>query len=363
MNGPSSSASTVYQKCRARDCGDIGPRGASMAMVVLGLQLSLLAGCRAGPRDGVVGEIQRRRTTPGLAARRRRRRGGTEISAGVGAAHKARSRARGPGGGFGDAEAGRRWFALVGFAEARSRGATGFVGPVGRGDVGEYGGFGMPLVQPPSLLGWRDGRQRRSSPRRSLRRDSSRVLAYSARGLSSRTSEPTIDRGRRREPAAFPPAPPPPPPTLLRAAARTSLRAHERADGRARRPSPRERAHGASRLELARMTFFERAHRREFAIGTPNGPWRRALSSGAHGRASVVHEHRLRYDAAVGDIRPTAELRPRPVRRCARRRRGELPVGLGLLRGWPTAAPAPCTARGRARVGRRPAVPRPLATL
>ena len=72
MTGPSSSASTVSQKCRVSIGETSGRGGLRWPWLVSGLQLSPSAlGCRAGQRDGVVGEIQRRRTTPPRLGRRR----------------------------------------------------------------------------------------------------------------------------------------------------------------------------------------------------------------------------------------------------------------------------------------------------
>ena len=104
MNGPSSSASTVYQKCRAGTVVTLGRGGPRWPWLVLGLQLSLLAlGCLAGQRDGVVGEIQRRRTTPpclgrrrGVAAARRLAQASGQLSEGRNP-RRFRTRARGPG--------------------------------------------------------------------------------------------------------------------------------------------------------------------------------------------------------------------------------------------------------------------------
>ncbi len=103
MNGPSSSASTVYQKCRAGTVVTLGRGGPRWPW----LQLSLLAlGCLAGQHDGVVGEIQRRRTTPpclgrrrGVAAARRlaRRRRGSSHKAKPPGVSKSSSRSLGGG--------------------------------------------------------------------------------------------------------------------------------------------------------------------------------------------------------------------------------------------------------------------------
>ena len=72
MNGLSSSASTVSQKCPVGTVVTSGRGGPRWPWLVSGLQLSLLAlGCLAGQRDGVVGEIQRRRTAPPRLGRRR----------------------------------------------------------------------------------------------------------------------------------------------------------------------------------------------------------------------------------------------------------------------------------------------------
>ena len=69
MNGPSSSASTVYQKCRAGTVVTLGRGGPRWPWLPLLLPSAL--GCLAGQRDGVVGEIQRRRATPPCLGRRR----------------------------------------------------------------------------------------------------------------------------------------------------------------------------------------------------------------------------------------------------------------------------------------------------
>ena len=71
MNGPSSTASTVSQKCRVAIGETSGRGGLRWPWLVSGLQLLPSAlGCLAGQRDGVVGEIQRRRSTPCLGRRR-----------------------------------------------------------------------------------------------------------------------------------------------------------------------------------------------------------------------------------------------------------------------------------------------------
>ena len=72
MNGPSSIWLMGGRSCRVSIVVTSGRGGPRWPWLVLGLQLSLLAsGCRAGQRDGVVGEIQRRRTTPPCLGRRR----------------------------------------------------------------------------------------------------------------------------------------------------------------------------------------------------------------------------------------------------------------------------------------------------
>ena len=103
MNGPSSSASTVSQKCRVSIGETSGRGGLRWPWLVSGLQLSLLAlGCLAGQRDGVVGEIRRRRTTPlclgrrrGVAAARRLAQASGQLSEGRNP-RRFRTRARGP---------------------------------------------------------------------------------------------------------------------------------------------------------------------------------------------------------------------------------------------------------------------------
>ncbi len=102
-NGPSSSASTVSQKCRVSIGETSGRGGLRWPWLVSGLQLSLSAfGCLAGQRDGVVGEIQRRRTTPpclgrrrGVAAARRLAQASGQLSEGRNP-RRFRSRGRGP---------------------------------------------------------------------------------------------------------------------------------------------------------------------------------------------------------------------------------------------------------------------------
>ena len=72
MNGPSSIWLMGGRSCRVSIVVTSGRGGPRWPWLVLGLQLSLLAsGCRAGQRDGVVGEIQRRRTTLPCLGRRR----------------------------------------------------------------------------------------------------------------------------------------------------------------------------------------------------------------------------------------------------------------------------------------------------
>ena len=133
MNGPSSSASTVSQKCRVSIGETSGRGGLRWPWLVSGLQLSLSAlGCLAGQRDGVVGEIQRRRTTPpclgrrrGVAAARRlaRRRRGSSHKAKPPGVSKSSSRSLGGGGApgrRGDGWEGSAW--VLGFwAGARPR--------------------------------------------------------------------------------------------------------------------------------------------------------------------------------------------------------------------------------------------------
>ena len=104
MNGPSSSASTAYQKCPAGTVVTSGRGGPRWPWLPLLLPSAL--GCLAGQHDGVVGEIQRRRTTPpclgrrrGVAAARRlaRRRRGSSHKAKPPGVSKSSSRSLGGG--------------------------------------------------------------------------------------------------------------------------------------------------------------------------------------------------------------------------------------------------------------------------